>query len=156
MREDLALLAAELRLIARDRHVTDGALIFDVRLRFGMIDNLAANASLPVRVARGVSHHTGAPLKPYGDIGARSGDEAVMTGKAAVRGLELGLVALGLDAVAAGAEYARGDERGDRDFSCAHYVPICSRVGGEVAVSDEFRHGSPHAAQPARLAKALA
>src|SRR5579872_401197 len=84
MREDLALLAAELRFIARNRHVTDGALIFDVRLRFGMIGNLAANAPLPVRVARGVGHNTGAPVKAYGDIRARGGDEAVMTGKAAV------------------------------------------------------------------------
>src|SRR6266404_5945566 len=89
MRENLALLAAELRFIPRDRHVTDGALIFDVRLRFGMIDNLAADASLPVRVAGGVGHHTGAPVKPYGDIGARRADKPVMTGKAAVRGLEL-------------------------------------------------------------------
>src|SRR5207237_6372689 len=35
-------------------------------------------------------------------------------------------------------------------------VPIGSGMGGEVAVSDEFRHGSPHASEPARLAKALA
>src|ERR1700737_2375358 len=102
MREDLALLAAELRFIARDRHVTDGALIFDVRLRFGMIDHLAANASLPVRVARGVGHYACTPVKAYGDVDAGGGDESVMTGHTAIRGLELGLVALGLDAVAAG------------------------------------------------------
>src|SRR5947207_13666462 len=102
--------------------MTDGALIFDVRLRFGVIGNLAANASLPVRVAGRVGHHTGTPVKAYGDVGTRGGDEAVMTGKAAVRGLELGLIAFGLDGVAASVQHARGDERGDRDSVRSHYL----------------------------------
>src|ERR1044071_258351 len=65
MRENFALFAAELRFIARDRHMADGALVFNARLRFGMIDNFAANASLPVRVAGGVGHNAGAPVKTY-------------------------------------------------------------------------------------------
>src|SRR5205807_6651052 len=44
----------------------------------------------------------------------------------------------------------------ERHLELRDDVPIRCRVRGEVAASDEFRHGSPHAAKPARLAKALA
>jgi len=47
-------------------------------------------------------------------------------------------------------------ELAERHLELRDDVPICSRVGSEVTVSDEFRHGSPHAAKPAGLAKALA
>src|SRR5664279_3609624 len=39
--EDLALLTLQLGFIARDRHVADGAVVFHLVLRFGMVDRLA-------------------------------------------------------------------------------------------------------------------
>src|SRR6202030_2067743 len=97
MREDLACFAAQLCLVARDGHVTDGALILNLRLRFWMVGDLAAQAALPIRIMRRIGHYRGAPVESDGDVRARGGSEAVVAGQASVGGLELGLGALGLD-----------------------------------------------------------
>src|SRR5581483_10013024 len=61
VRKDLALLTAQPGFVARNRHVTDGTLVFDIRFRFRMIGGLPSNTSLPIGIARRVGHHTGAP-----------------------------------------------------------------------------------------------
>ena len=54
---------------------------------------LAPHARLPVRIARRVRHHAGAPVEADRDILARGGQQAVVAGEAAVRGLKLRLSA---------------------------------------------------------------
>src|SRR5229473_6972439 len=43
----------------------------------------------------------------------------------------------------------------ERDLELRHDVPVCSRVGAEVPVGDEFRHRGPHPAKAVALAKTL-
>ncbi len=71
VREDLRFAALCCSREVRQRHVTGGALVFDIGLRLGVIDGFAANAALPVGVARGIGHDTGAPVKADGNILAR-------------------------------------------------------------------------------------
>src|SRR6185437_10856104 len=52
VRKDLRLLSFRSRSEMRQRHVTCRALIFDRRLRAGVVDRLAPHAALPVRIAR--------------------------------------------------------------------------------------------------------
>src|ERR1700722_9945392 len=56
-----------------------------------MIDTFTANASLPIRIARGIGHDTGAPVEADGNIFAGGSDKAVVAGPAAVGSLKLRL-----------------------------------------------------------------
>src|SRR6266849_6784180 len=64
--------------------MADGALVLDMAGCLRMIDRFAANAGLPVRVARGVGHHAGPPVDPDRNILSRWSRELVMTGNASV------------------------------------------------------------------------
>ena len=50
--EHLALFAPRFRLVARDRHVANGALVLHLSAHLRMIEGFAANAGLPVGIAR--------------------------------------------------------------------------------------------------------
>jgi hypothetical protein len=79
MREYLALAASCPRNPLGHRHVTRGTFVLDGRRMLRMIDNFAANARLPVRVARGIGHHRRAPCRPDGNILSRWGCQVVVT-----------------------------------------------------------------------------
>ena len=53
---------------ARHRHVTDRALVLDRVGRRRVVDGLAAHRRLPVRIARRVRHHRGAPGRADRDV----------------------------------------------------------------------------------------
>src|SRR5438128_485782 len=84
MREYLSAFAAQLRLVPRDRHVADRAVVLDRCRRFRVIDRLAPDACLPVRIARRIRHHAGAPVEPDRHVLARRRHQAVMAREAAV------------------------------------------------------------------------
>src|SRR6267378_2176761 len=53
-----------------------------------MIDRVAPDAPLPVRVARRISHHAGTPIEADGDVLTRGSRESIVTSHAAVGGLK--------------------------------------------------------------------
>src|SRR5580704_10562052 len=59
--------------------MADRALVLDRLLRLRMIHGLAPHTSLPIRIARRVSHNARAPLESDRDILARTRLESVMT-----------------------------------------------------------------------------
>ena len=61
-------LVGKLRFESGDRHVTNGALVFDRSLRFRMIDRFPPHARLPVWIARRIRHDARAPRKPDGYV----------------------------------------------------------------------------------------
>ena len=88
MSKDLAEFPLCFRFISGQRHVADGALVFDMRNHLRMIERFTPDARLPVRIARRIRHDAGAPLKPNRNVLARSCFQLVMASKAAVRRLK--------------------------------------------------------------------
>src|ERR1700716_695438 len=91
MCEDLRLAVLGLCLQVNDGHVAYRALVFDHRFRLGMIERLAAHTALPVRIARRIRHHTGAPIEADGNVLTRFRSHSIVAGNAPVRGMKLGL-----------------------------------------------------------------
>lgn len=88
MRKDLPEPAMQLGFVARNGHVANGAFVFDIGARVRMVDGFAARAGLPIRIARGVGHHAGAPVEADGNIAPGPSGQAVMAGDAAIGSLE--------------------------------------------------------------------
>ena len=84
MCEDFALLPLKFGLIARDRHMTDGAFVLDVGNDFGMVHGFAPHAGLPVRIPRRIRHDARTPGEPDGNVVTVRGREFVVTGETAV------------------------------------------------------------------------
>ena len=61
-----------------ERHVARGALVLNRRCGRGVVDGLAADAGLPVRIASGVGHDACTPGRADGNVLAFGGLEIVM------------------------------------------------------------------------------
>src|SRR3954467_15284900 len=91
MLEDSSLPALFFSLQVGYRHVADGTLILDVRLRLRMVHQFAPYATLPIRISRRVCHDAGTPVETDGDILAGLGLQTIVTGKATVGSVKLSL-----------------------------------------------------------------
>ena len=69
----------EPRLGARHRHMARRAFILNRVCRGRVIEHFPAHRRLPVRIARRIGHHRGAPARTDRDILARRCAQAVMT-----------------------------------------------------------------------------
>ena len=78
VREHLAFAAVGVRLCARHRHVAGRALVLDRALLERVIDGFAPHRRLPVRVARRVRHHRGAPRDADRHVFAAGRHQAVV------------------------------------------------------------------------------
>jgi len=88
MREHAALAPGKIGGIAGHRHVTGRALILDRGRGLGILQHLAPNRRLPVRIARRVGHHRWAPVLADRDTATAGTCQAVVAGHAAVAGHE--------------------------------------------------------------------
>ncbi len=68
MGKDLRFPAFIVGLIVRHGHVALRAFVFDRGFRFGVIEDLPADAGLPVGITRGIGHHCGPPGKADGNV----------------------------------------------------------------------------------------
>ena len=82
--EDLSFAASGVRDLLRHRHVARRALVLDVRRLLGVVDRLAPNACLPVRIPRGIRHHRRAPGRADRDIFTVRRQELVVARQAVV------------------------------------------------------------------------
>src|SRR6202011_1923242 len=102
MRENLPLAAFQLCFEAGNWHVADRTFILYRGLRFWMINRFAPHASLPIRIARRITHHARPPSKPDGDILARRRYDSVVASEATVRSLKARLGGIVLSATEIG------------------------------------------------------
>ena len=91
MREHAPLFAAQLRLVPRNRHMADRALVLDRRRCARVVHRLAADTRLPVRVARGIGHDARAPVEADRHVVARCGEQSVVARDAPIRRVEFRL-----------------------------------------------------------------
>ena len=128
VREYFTRSSLQLRLVARNRHVTIRTTIFDLRACFGMIDVFASNAGLPIRITRGICHDARAPRETYRNIVARRSLQSVVAGQATVRSVECRLKLF----MAGGPQHRhdRCQEQRERDrqmcVRSSHYQPSFS------------------------------
>src|SRR5579872_5459772 len=87
--ENLCLLPLRFRRQVRNGHMANRTFIFDVGLRFRVIQRLPTHAALPVGVARGIGHDAGPPLESNGNIFSGTCFQVVVTGDAPVGCTEL-------------------------------------------------------------------
>ena len=81
-REHFAGVAGRLRHALVHRHVARGALVLNGRGLRRVIDRLATNARLPIRIPRRIGHHRRSPGGADRDVGAIGGDDLVVAGDA--------------------------------------------------------------------------